>query len=93
MPNRNPWQARHAKRRVRKPGNLLDLQRKLWRCLCEAELILEEADDPELVLKAVHAISQCSGQYAKLLEVGEIEARVQALEAGMSRNGAYLRET
>jgi hypothetical protein len=85
MPNPNPWQARHARKKIRKPGNLLDLQRKLWRCICEAELILDEADDPELVLRAVHALCQCSGQYAKLLEVGEFEARMRVVEACMQQ--------
>jgi hypothetical protein len=31
-----------------------------------------QGDNPELCLKAVHAVSQCAGQYAKLLEVGEL---------------------
>jgi hypothetical protein len=81
--NPNPWHARHAKRKVRKPGNLQQLQAKLWRALCEAEAVLDTSEDPELTLKAVHAISQCAGQYAKLLEIGELEARVQALEQQM----------
>jgi hypothetical protein len=85
MPNPNPWHARHAKRKVRKPGNLQDLQRKLWRALCAAEAVLDASEDPELTLKAVHAVSQCAGQYAKLLEIGELEARVQALEASMQQ--------
>ena len=83
MPNRNPWQARHAKKKIRKPGTVLDLQRKLWRALCEAELILDEADDPELVLKAVHAMSQVSGQYLKLVEASDVDRRISAIEEAM----------
>jgi hypothetical protein len=88
MANSNPWPGRQAKKRLRKPGNLIDLQRKLWRALCEAESVLDGAEDAELKLKAVHAVSQGAGQYAKLLEVGELEARVQALEAQTARRSA-----
>jgi hypothetical protein len=48
-----------------------------------AETILEHAsqeENPELVLRAVHAISQTAGQYAKLLQIGEIESRLRAVE-------------
>jgi hypothetical protein len=43
---------------------------------------LLDAEDPDQCLRAVHAVSQASGQYIKLLEVGELEARIQALEQG-----------
>ena len=33
------------------------------------------------MIEAIHAIAQASGQYAKLLEIGELESRVAALEA------------
>lgn len=88
MPNPNPFQARIAKKRTRKPGKLLDLQRLLWRALLTAEEILDgaegTADDPPAwvtQLRAIHALSQAAGQYAKLLEIGELEARISALEA------------
>ncbi len=83
-PNADPTKARMAKKFQRKPGNLPALQRKLWGAILHAEEVLEQAcqdGEPELRLKAVHALSQCAGQYAKLLEVGEIEARLAALEA------------
>ena len=74
--------ARMAKKRHRKPGNLHDLLAMLWRALIEAQGVLARASDEEaeLKLKAVHAISQAGGQYAKLLEIGELEARLTALE-------------
>ena len=81
--NPNPHKAREAKRRRGKPGNIDTLLRVLWNALLEAEAVLmaTEGDNPELCLRAVHAMSQCAGQYAKLLEVGELEARIAALEA------------
>ena len=60
MANPNPHAARLAKKRRRKPGKLEDLVRVVWRAVVEAEAILTVAsgDDPELTLKAVHAIVQ-----------------------------------
>jgi hypothetical protein len=88
MPNPSPYNARMAKKRRRKPGNLQEVQRVLWTALCEAESVLLEADDPDQRLRAVHAVSQASGQYAKLLEVGEMHARLEALEKKLEALGA-----
>jgi hypothetical protein len=60
----------------------------LWTALCEAEGVLLEADDPDQRLRAVHAVSQASGQYTKLLEVGEMYARLEALEQTLASRGA-----
>ena len=88
MANPSPYKARLAKKRPRNPGDLRQLTRVLWRAILEAEEILVNADDDELTLRAVHAISQASGQYAKLIEVGEFEARLKAVEdAQLRRNG------
>jgi hypothetical protein len=81
MPNPSPYKARLGKRRHKKPGDLPALTRVLWRAVLEAQEILEAATEPELKLKAIHALSQCAGQYSKLLEVGEFEARLAAVEA------------
>jgi hypothetical protein len=83
MPNFNPLPARQAKKQRAKPGDLAALLRVVWGALLEADAVLQSTseDHPELCLKAVHAVSQCAGQYAKLLEVGELEARIAALEA------------
>ena len=80
--NPNPTAARQAKKAKRrgKPGTLADAQAVLWRALQKAGELLD-TEDPHLSLKAVHAVSQCAGSYAKVLEVGELEARLQALEA------------
>jgi hypothetical protein len=74
-----------AKKRARKPGDLGALKITLWRAILEAERVLLESEDDELSLKAVHAVSQASGQYLRLLEIGELEARVAALEASAAK--------
>ena len=83
--NPSPHVARQAKRRRGKPGDLATLLKVVWSALLEAEAVLmtTEGDNPELCLKAVHAVSQCAGQYAKLLEIGEFEARLAAMEAAI----------
>ena len=85
-PNADPTKARLAKKRKRKPGNMQAVAGKLWAALEAAEELLAE-DDPHLRLKAVHALSQVAGSYAKVYEVGELEARTQALEAVLNRTG------
>jgi hypothetical protein len=84
MPNPNPVAARQAKRRAHKPLQMADLLKILTSAIREAEQVLyraAEAEDHEMVLKSTHAVSQCIGQYSKLLEIGEFEARIAALEA------------
>jgi hypothetical protein len=80
MPNPDPYRARLTRKRRRKTGDLQALQRKLWGAICEADdlIILAEAD--ELRLKAIHALVQAGMAYAKVLEIGEHEARLAALE-------------
>lgn len=79
--NADPTKARQAKRARRrgKPGTLEDARALLWRALTRAGELLEE-EDPALCLKAIHAISQGASAYAKIVEVGELEARIAALE-------------
>ncbi len=72
--------ARMARKRRQHSGDLQAIRRKLWMAILHAEDTLEQAEEPELRLKAVHALSQCCGQYIKLLETGEIEARLAVLE-------------
>jgi hypothetical protein len=86
-PHPDALKARMAKKCRQRTGDLPALQRKLWRALLHAEDVLEQAEAPELRLRAVHAVSQCAGQYAKLLEVGELEARLAALEEQMRTKG------
>jgi hypothetical protein len=77
-----PHKAHRPRKRRAKPGKLPDLVRILWQAVLEAEAVLHSTngDNPELTLRAAHCLSQCAGQYAKLLEVGELEQRILALE-------------
>lgn len=81
MANPNPVEARQAKRARRrgKPGTLEDARALLWRALTRAGELLE-AEDPAHALKAVHAVSQGAAAYARIVEIGELEARIKALE-------------
>lgn len=83
--NPNPYRARAAKRRAHKPLNLTDVLKILTSAIREAERVLYEADDPEMILRCCHALAQATGQYSKLLEIGEFEGRLQALEAAVQR--------
>jgi hypothetical protein len=86
--NPNPWPARLAKRRAHKPGTMSDVLKVLWTAIKDAEYLLYSAEDPEFRLRCVHALSQAAGQYAKLIEVGEFEARLTVVEdAQARRNG------
>ncbi len=79
-PNPDPLKARMGKKKRQRTGDLQAIRRKLWIAILHAEDTLEQAEEPELRLKAVHALSQCCGQYSKLLEIGELEARLAAIE-------------
>lgn len=88
--NPNPHQARQARRVTRrKPGSLEAARRLLWQALERAAELLGE-EDPALSLKAVHAISQGTSAYAKIIEVGEFEARLAAIEAAQTAPGPRL---
>ncbi len=83
--------ARLAKARRRKPGDIEALKRMVWNAITHAQEVLEQSaldGEPELRLKAIHALSQCAGQYSKLIEVGELEARLAALEARVQGKSA-----
>jgi hypothetical protein len=48
----------------------------------EAQEIMDDVETTqELRLRAIHAIGQTAGTYMRLVEIGEYEARLQALEA------------
>ena len=100
-PNANPLKARQAKRSKRRaqPGTLTDARELLWRALTRAGELLdaqtvdsdgEATPDNQTALKAIHAISQGASSYARLVEVGELEARLEALEALSGDSGPRL---
>ena len=78
--------ARIAKARKAKPKDLDRVLEKQWRAVEAAEAVLLDAakdGDRALALKGVHALTQAAGAYAKLLEVGELEARLAEVEAAL----------
>jgi hypothetical protein len=93
-PNPDALKARLGKRAKRRPkaGTVKQLTSVLWRALTHLEAHLdaiataEEVDTSELC-KLTHALSQSAGVYLKALEVGEFEARLQALERDTQRKG------
>ena len=95
MSNPNPVHARQAKRRKRRgqPGTLEDARTLLWRALSragdllDAETVSEDGAvrlDNVMALKAIHAISQGAAAYARIVEVGELQERLEEMEASMT---------
>ena len=83
MTNQNPLPARQAKksrRQRQKPGDLDALRVKLWHLIDRLDDHLADAQIAADTLKAGHLLIQTSGVYLKLIEVGEIEARLTSLE-------------
>ena len=78
--NADPYKAREGRRAKSKPGDIEDLQAKLWAAIERADEVLQDAQTHELALKACHCLGQLCGQYAKLLETGEYESRLRHLE-------------
>jgi hypothetical protein len=89
-----PHLERKDKKRLRrpKPGTVKQLSAVLWHAITHLEAHLdstataEEVDTAELC-KLTHALSQSAATYLKAVEVGELEARLEALEkaqAGMT---------
>ena len=84
-----PHKARQAKKRharLRKSGTIDNMRRALWRAiLCATDVLLDSSNDPATTLKAVHEITSASTAYTKLVEVGELDARLAELEAHVVR--------
>jgi restriction endonuclease Mrr len=71
--------ARLAKKRARKTGTIKDALKVVWAALQTAHEILKHKDTA-VRLKAVHAVSQTAATFTRMVEVGEFEARLDALE-------------
>jgi hypothetical protein len=78
-------QGKKAKRRAEAEGTLKDLTDTLWRAVKRLDECLDtitegdEIDTAELC-KVTHALAQSAGVYIKVIEAGELEARLAALE-------------
>jgi len=90
MANQSPHDGRLAKKELHRPGNLQQLLGIMWRNVLEADAIKTTIpeDAVELRLKAIHATIQAGSAYARLLEVGELEARMVAIEQALQGTAA-----
>ena len=79
----NPGQQKTTPKRrlARSRGTIEDLSRVLWHAITEARGVLGN-ENPILKLKAVHAIATAAGSYLRSVEIGDLEARIAALETG-----------
>ena len=88
--------ARQERKRSRphKPGTVKQLTAVLWRAITHLETHLDttassnEVDTAELC-KLTHALSQSAATYLKAVEVGELEARLEALEEAQAANQGH----
>ncbi len=84
MPDTRPYLARLAKRNRRSLGDLSAARRRTYAAMEYAEAVMRDAaakGNHATVLRAVHATIQAGSAFAKLVEVGELEARLADLEA------------
>ena len=86
-PNPNATKARLGKKNARRPrpGTVKELTAVLWRAITHLEEHMNRTADADNVdtaelCKLTHALSQSAGTYLKAIEVGELEARLEALE-------------
>jgi len=82
-------------RRIRKPGDVKTLQRKLWQAVVAAEdLLLARGLAHGDQVRAVHALVQSGLAYAKILETTALQEQIDALKAELSelRMAAPLRK-
>jgi hypothetical protein len=79
--NRNPYAARLAQRRRRKSGDLHALVKAVWQAIRDCETALESAETNEERCRSIHAMAAIANSYVKLLQIGEYEARLTAIEA------------
>jgi hypothetical protein len=88
---RNRHAGKLVRRRAYKPGDQHQLLRMVWQALIESESVLLVAEDPDVILRAVHALTQAASVYSKLLEAADVDTRLKAVEATVkaaaTRNG------
>lgn len=87
MANDKPTPLNAKKRRVR--GSTKQLRGSVWRAVLRVEELLD-SDDPDMVLRAAHAMAALSRSYLAVVEETDLEARLTALEnrlADIDQNG------
>ena len=68
-------------KRCNKPGDLRKLQQKLWRAVVASEaLLLADGVNFDDQVRAIHALVQAGGAYAKLLEATDLQEQLDTLK-------------
>jgi len=81
--------AKPKRKRRPKPGDTNALRRVLWGAIRRVEELIDDpTTEPEVLLRAVSALSTASGVYLKAEEQAEILPRLEALEADLSTQRA-----
>lgn len=86
MPNPNPYQARKARAETRARALEPVLEAVLEAVEKARELLYHE--DPNVVLRAVHGVSQASASASKVFETTVLAERVEALEQAGSNTSS-----
>jgi hypothetical protein len=74
-----------ARKRRRKPGDLVQLRAVLWQTIIEVEALLDtRPPSNDLVLKSAHALAHLAGSYSRLVETADLEQCLAKLEASMA---------
>ena len=73
-------------KRRRRPGDLSSLRRTLWAALLTAEELCDDPD-PNIRLRALHAMSQLGATYMRTVEACDLEERLAQLEAALAELG------
>lgn len=64
-----------------KPGDAYKLRQRLWRAVDSAErLLYADGISFDEQIRAVHALVQAAGAYAKILETTELQEQIDALK-------------
>jgi predicted ATP-grasp superfamily ATP-dependent carboligase len=71
-------------KRRRKPGDLSAMRRTLWAGLLTAEELCD-SPDPQVRLRALHALATLAGVYLRTVESADLEARITELERAISQ--------
>ena len=73
-------------RQIRKAGDLRTLKRKMWRAVLSAEdILMSPLVSTDQQLRAVHALVQAGGSYAKLLEATDLQEQLDTLKQEISQ--------
>jgi hypothetical protein len=82
-------QAQPRPKMPKRAADLSRVRRTLWWAVRHCEYVLATADSDEKILRTVHALTQASLAYAKLVEVSELSQKIERLEALAQENGHH----